>query len=198
MKNLVALLLLLLGGCVGMPDTVRPVENFELERYLGTWYEIARLDHPFERGLTRVSAEYSLREDKDVRVVNRGYNAEQQKWKQAEGRARFVRDPRTGYLKVSFFGPFYGSYVIFELDHDNYQYAVISGPDTSYLWILARTPQMDAKLKADLVARAAARALTRTPSYSSNTNEPSPVLTADGNRTRQAAVKKLLALTGPK
>ncbi len=157
MKNLVALLLLLLGGCVGMPDTVRPVENFELERYLGTWYEIARLDHPFERGLTRVSAEYSLREDKDVRVVNRGYNAEQQKWKQAEGRARFVRDPRTGYLKVSFFGPFYGSYVIFELDHDNYQYAVISGPDTSYLWILARTPQMDAKLKADLVARAAAR-----------------------------------------
>jgi apolipoprotein D and lipocalin family protein len=157
MKKLVALLALLLGGCVGMPDTVRPVEGFQLERYLGTWYEIARLDHPFERGLTRVRAEYSLREDGDVRVVNHGYNAEEGRWKKAEGRARFVQDPQTGYLKVSFFGPFYGSYVIFELDHENYQYAVVSGPDTSYLWILARTPEIDAELKAELTARAAAR-----------------------------------------
>lgn len=157
MKNLFALLVLLLGGCAGMPDTVRPVEDFKLERYLGTWYEIARLDHPFERGLTRVRAEYSLREDGDVRVINRGYNAKAGRWKQAEGRARFARNPQEGYLKVSFFGPFYGSYVIFELDHENYQYAVVSGPDTSYLWILARTPALDPKLKADLTARAAAR-----------------------------------------
>lgn len=157
MKNVFALLTLLLGGCVGMPDTVRPVENFQLQRYLGTWYEIARLDHSFERGLTRVRAEYSLREDGDVRVVNRGYDPGRGTWKQAEGRARFVLDQQTGYLKVSFFGPFYGSYVIFELDHQNYQYAMVSGPDTSYLWILARTPHMDAALKADLTARAAAR-----------------------------------------
>lgn len=157
MKKLVALLALLLGGCVGMPDTVRPVEGFKLERYLGTWYEIARLDHPFERGLTRVRAEYSLREDGDVRVVNHGYNAEKGRWKKAEGRARFVQDSQTGYLKVSFFGPFYGSYVIFELDHENYQYAVVSGPDTSYLWILARTPEMGAELKAELTAKASAR-----------------------------------------
>ncbi|MDP3430627.1 MAG: lipocalin family protein [Desulfomicrobium sp.] len=157
MKKLVALLALLLGGCVGMPDTVRPVEGFQLERYLGTWYEIARLDHPFERGLTRVRAEYSLREDGDVRVVNHGYNAGEGRWKKAEGRARFVQDSQTGYLKVSFFGPFYGSYVIFELDHENYQYAVVSGPDTSYLWILARTPEMGAELKAELTAKAAAR-----------------------------------------
>lgn len=157
MKHLLALLALLLGGCVSLPDNVRPVGDFKLERYLGTWYEIARLDHSFERGLSRVTAEYSLREDGGVRVVNRGYSARDGKWKQAEGRAYFVRDPQTGFLKVSFFGPFYGSYVIFELDHENYGYAVVSGPDTSYLWILARTPRMDESLRRDLVARAAAR-----------------------------------------
>ncbi|HCU68099.1 MAG TPA: lipocalin [Desulfomicrobium sp.] len=157
MKHLLALLALLLGGCVSLPDNVRPVGDFKLERYLGTWYEIARLDHSFERGLSRVTAEYSLREDGGVRVVNRGYSARDGKWKQAEGRAYFVRDPQTGFLKVSFFGPFYGSYVIFELDHENYGHAVVSGPDTSYLWILARKPVMDESLKRDLVARAAAR-----------------------------------------
>jgi len=156
MKTLIAVLALLLGGCVGMPDTVRPVGNFQLERYLGTWYEIARLDHPFERGLSRVSAEYSLREDGGVRVVNRGYNAKEKKWKEAEGKAYFVQDPQTGFLKVSFFGPFYGAYVIFELDPD-YRYAVVSGPDTSYLWILAREKHLDAALKQELVAKAAAR-----------------------------------------
>lgn len=157
MKKLAALLALLLSGCVGMPANVQPVGNFELDRYLGTWYEIARLDHSFERGLSRVTAHYSLREDGGVRVVNRGYSAKDGKWKQAEGRAYFVQDPRTGFLKVSFFGPFYGSYVIFELDRENYAYAVVSGPDTSYLWILARDPVMDEGLKKDLVARAAAR-----------------------------------------
>ncbi len=157
MKKLAALLALLLSGCVGMPANVQPVGNFELDRYLGTWYEIARLDHSFERGLSRVTAHYSLREDGGVRVVNRGYSAKDGKWKQAEGRAYFVQDPRTGFLKVSFFGPFYGSYVIFELDRENYAYAVVSGPDTSYLWILARDPVMDEGLKKDLVARAVAR-----------------------------------------
>lgn len=157
MKTLVAILALLLGGCVGMPDTVRPVENFQLERYLGTWYEIARLDHSFERGLSRVSAEYSLREDGGVRVVNRGYNAMTGKWEQAEGKAFFVEDPQTGFLKVSFFGPFYGAYVIFELDHEGYRHAVVSGPDTSYLWILAREKRLDDALRRELMAKAAAR-----------------------------------------
>jgi apolipoprotein D and lipocalin family protein len=156
MKTLVAFLALLLAGCVGMPDTVRPVGNFQLERYLGTWYEIARLDHSFERGLSQVSAEYSLREDGGVRVLNRGYKAKDGKWKEAEGKAYFVQDSQTGFLKVSFFGPFYGSYVIFELDPD-YRYAVVSGPDTSYLWILARDRKLDEGLKRDLIARAAAR-----------------------------------------
>jgi apolipoprotein D and lipocalin family protein len=133
---------LLLAGCVGMPDGVKPVGNFDLERYLGTWYEIARLDHRFERGLDNVSANYSLKDDGGVRVINRGYSIEKGKWEEAEGKAYFVGATDQGYLKVSFFGPFYGSYVIFELDQENYQYAFISGPDLSYLWLLSRTPEI--------------------------------------------------------
>ena len=125
-----------------MPEKVTPVENFELNRYLGKWYEIARLDHPFERGLERVTAEYSMREDGGVSVVNRGYSIKDEEWKAAEGKAYFVDDENKGYLKVSFFGPFYGSYVVFEIDEENYSYAFVSGPDTSYLWLLARTPEI--------------------------------------------------------
>ena len=133
-------LLVLLNGCIGVPDNITPVKGFELNRYLGKWYEIARLDHGFERGLERVSAEYSLREDGGVRVVNRGYSVEDGEWQQAEGKPYFVRGPDEGYLKVSFFGPFYGSYVLFELDREKYQYAFVAGPDKSYRWLLSRTP----------------------------------------------------------
>ena len=149
--------IVLLAGCVGIPDGVAPVENFELARYLGTWYEIARLDHSFERGLSRVTAEYSLREDGGVRVVNRGYSEQDKEWKEAEGKAYFVDRADQGHFKVSFFGPFYGSYIVFELDRDSYQYALVSGPDKSYFWILARRPEMDKELKERLVAKAAAR-----------------------------------------
>jgi apolipoprotein D and lipocalin family protein len=149
--------IVLLAGCVGIPDGVAPVENFELARYLGTWYEIARQDHSFERGLSRVTAEYSLREDGGVRVVNRGYSEKEREWKEAEGKAYFVDRADQGHFKVSFFGPFYGSYIVFELDRDSYQYALVSGPDKSYFWILARRPEMDKELKERLVAKAAAR-----------------------------------------
>ena len=155
MRKIVIVLVLLLNGCVGIPENVNPVENFRLEKYLGKWYEIARLDHPFERGLTRVTAEYSLRDDGGVRVLNRGYSDKEQTWKEAEGKAYFVQRPDQGYLKVTFFGPFYGSYIVFELDHDNYQYSLVSGPDKSYLWILARDPEISADLKNILVAKAA-------------------------------------------
>ncbi len=131
---------LLLTGCTGMPDSITPVSNFQVQRYLGTWYEIARLDHSFERGLQQVTANYSLRDDGGVRVLNRGFSPEEQSWQEAEGKAYFVENSDTGYLKVSFFGPFYGSYVVFALDHENYQYAFISGPSTDYLWLLSRTP----------------------------------------------------------
>ena len=146
--------LLLVAGCLGMPVGVTPVDDFDLQRYLGTWYEIARLDHSFERGLSRVTAEYSMRDDGGVRVLNRGWSAANGAWEDAEGRAFFVEDPATGYLKVSFFGPFYGSYVIAELEQDDYAYALISGPDTSYLWILARAPTLEPTVLQRLVARA--------------------------------------------
>jgi apolipoprotein D and lipocalin family protein len=123
---------------------------------LGNWYEIARLDPSFERGLTRVSANYSMRDDGVVRVLNRGYSEKENKWKQAEGKAYFVQGADKGYLKVSFFGPFYGSYIIFELDHENYRYSLVCGPDKSYLWILAREPEIKDDLKDTLIAKAAA------------------------------------------
>jgi apolipoprotein D and lipocalin family protein len=138
-----------------MPPGVEPVTGFELDRYLGRWYEIARLDHSFERGLERVTAEYSMRPDGGVRVVNRGYSVQKGEWEEAEGRAYFVEDESEGYLKVSFFGPFYGSYVVFGLDHEAYQYSFVSGPDTGYLWLLARTPTVDPALVDDFVERAA-------------------------------------------
>ena len=135
-----------LVACTSIPEGIHPVEGFELNRYLGTWYEIARLDHSFERGLERVSAHYSLRDDGGVNVVNKGYSAQENKWKQAEGKAYFVRAGNEGYLKVSFFGPFYGSYVIFELDKKNYSYAFVTGYDKSFLWLLSRTPSVDDSL----------------------------------------------------
>ena len=135
----------LLSGCLGMPAQVQPVGDFDLNSYLGKWYEIARLDHSFERGLDQVTATYSLREDGGVSVINRGYSSDEPGWQEAEGRAYFVNSPDEGYLKVSFFGPFYGSYVIFELDSD-YQYAFVTGPNTGYLWLLARQPMVDPDL----------------------------------------------------
>lgn len=154
-KRLSLVLALLLTGCVGIPENVKPVENFKLQKYLGKWYEIARLDHSFERGLSRVSADYSVRADGGVRVINRGYSEKDKIWKEAVGKAYSVGRTDQGYLKVSFFGPFYGSYVVCELDHENYQYSLVCGPDTSYLWILSRTPEIKNEVRDLLVEKAA-------------------------------------------
>lgn len=145
---------LLLGGCTGMPEGARPVDNFELDRYLGRWYEIARLDHSFERGLQRVSADYDLRDDGGVRVVNQGFDTAKQEWQRAEGKAYFIDATDVGRLKVSFFGPFYGAYNVIALD-DDYRYAMVSGPNLSYLWILAREPQLDPDIMDGLLSQAA-------------------------------------------
>ncbi|MDF2153461.1 lipocalin family protein [Vibrio sp. CAU 1672] len=136
-----ALSVLMLVGCTAKPDSVEPVENFELSPYLGKWYEIARLDHSFERGLSQVSAVYQPLPDGGIKVLNRGYSEEEQQWSQAEGKAHFVAGESTGHLKVSFFGPFYSSYVIFELGEE-YDYAFVSGYNHDYLWLLSRTPQV--------------------------------------------------------
>lgn len=155
-----ALLVLLLGNalasCTGTPEGVEPVSGFELERYLGKWYEIARLDHSFERGLEQISAEYSLREDGGVRVINRGYSLKDGGWREAEGKAYFVRNPDEGYLKVSFFGPFYGAYVVFGLDKENYEYSFVTGPNRSYLWLLSRSPVVSPEVLELFVERAKA------------------------------------------
>jgi len=149
----VVFMLLLISGCRGLPEGVHPVKGFDLNNYMGKWYEIARLDHSFEHGLNRVTAEYSLRNDGGVKVVNKGFSFTKKKWKDAEGKAYFVRDRDEGYLKVSFFGPFYGSYVIFELDTDKYQYAFVTSSNTSYLWLLARTPSVSKELVERFVER---------------------------------------------
>lgn len=146
---------MLLSGCAVAPDGVKPVSGFELDRYLGTWYEIARLDHRFERGMSNVTASYSLRDDGGVKVVNRGYLADKQEWDTADGKAFFVGDENVGQLKVSFFGPFYGGYNVIALDKDGYQYSMVAGPDRSYLWILSRTPALDPTTLAALVDQAA-------------------------------------------
>ncbi len=140
-------LFILLIGCTGIPNGVTPVKNFDESRYLGKWYEIARLDHAFERGLSHVTAEYALRKDGGINVVNRGFSVASNTWEEATGKAYFVGKRDEGHLKVSFFGPFYGSYVVFELDEVNYQYAFVSGYDTSYLWLLSRTPTIGEHIK---------------------------------------------------
>ena len=145
-KLLLIIIVFSLSGCLGMPQLVKPVNGFELNNYLGTWYEIARLDHSFEKGLNQVTAEYTLRNDGGVSVMNRGFSVEENNWKEAEGKAYFVNGETEGYLKVSFFGPFYGSYVIFELEQKNYDYAFVSGPNNDYLWLLSRSPSVAPKV----------------------------------------------------
>ncbi|MDH3329791.1 MAG: lipocalin family protein [Desulfobulbaceae bacterium] len=147
---------LFVNGCMGAPEGVHPVEDFEYNKYLGKWYEIARLDHSFERGLNSVTAEYSLRDDGGLRVINRGFSSAENKWKEAEGKAYFVRGQDEGYLKVSFFGPFYGSYIVFDLDKEKYQYAFVAGYNKSYLWLLSRTPTVSNELVDEFVKRSEA------------------------------------------
>ena len=151
MKRLLLIVLFALSGCTGIPKGIQPVENFELEPYLGTWYEIARFDHRFERGLSDVTANYTMRDDGGVRVLNRGFNTKKGEWNEAEGKAYFTDSPDIGRLKVSFFGPFYGGYNVFALG-DDYEYSLVTGPNRSYLWILAREPELPTAMLDDLLA----------------------------------------------
>ncbi len=123
----------LLAGCgPSTPEGIDPIRGFDVERYMGRWYEIARLDHRFERGLEQVTANYSLQRDGTVEVVNRGFETADGKWREARGKARFVGSPEVGALEVSFFGPFYGGYNIVDLD-PAYQHVLIAAPNRSYL-----------------------------------------------------------------
>jgi len=154
LQALMLALALLAASCTGVPEGIKPVQGFELKPYLGVWHEVARLDHSFERGLTQVTATYGLRDDGSVKVLNRGWDAAQGKWKEAEGRALFVGPSNEGRLKVSFFGPFYGAYNV--IDYDPLKYSMITGPDRSYFWILSREPKLDAQTLDRLIKRAQA------------------------------------------
>ena len=150
-----ALLLALASACTHVPDGIEPVTGFQVDRYMGRWYEIARLDHSFERGLEQITANYALQPDGTVEVINRGFDVAKGEWQEARGKAKFRDSPDVGALKVSFFGPFYGGYNVVEID-PGYQHVLIAGPNRSYLWILSRTPTPPQETIDRLVARAAA------------------------------------------
>lgn len=124
-----------------IPAGVEPVENFDLHRYLGKWYEVARIDHSFEKGLQRTQAEYSLGRDGTIFVTNRGYDPKRGEWKVSHGKAKPTIAPDIAALKVSFFGPFYSGYNVVALCKD-YQWAMVIGSKLDYFWILSRKPSL--------------------------------------------------------
>ena len=160
MRAFYILLLFCLSGCTGIAPGLVPVSNFESDRYLGKWYEIARLDHSFERGLSDVSANYSVRDDGGITVVNQGFSITKNKSNTAEGKAYFVGDRTIGHLKVSFFGPFYGSYVVFDLDAVNYQHAYVGSYNKNYLWLLSRTRNVTEARKQHFIYSAKSKGYT--------------------------------------
>ena len=145
---------LLLGVC--MTTSSQQIDNstitmFDLNRYLGKWYEVARYDHAFERGLVGTTAEYSLLEDGKIKVLNSGYiNTLDGTYQQSVGRAKPNRNGKAGQLRVSFFGPFYSDYYILDLAPD-YSYSVVGSSSPKYLWILSRTPHLNPKVQSEIL-----------------------------------------------
>lgn len=137
---------LMTNSCATIPKGATAVSPFNIDKYTGKWYEIARFDFRFERNLDNTTAEYSPNDDGTIRVVNRGYNYVTNEWKQATGKAKFRGDSDTGTLKVSFFGPFYSPYNIIALD-SHYQYALVAGKNLKYMWILSRTVTIPEDIK---------------------------------------------------
>ena len=133
----VAFLIAISYSCNTIPDGAVAVTPFDKSRYLGKWYEIARLDFKYEKDLNNVTAEYSLNKNGSIRVKNRGYNTKKREWKDAIGKAKFVKKDTIAMLKVSFFGPFYSGYNVLAID-DQYRYALVAGESLKYLWILSR------------------------------------------------------------
>ncbi|MBE6350241.1 MAG: lipocalin [Spirochaetaceae bacterium] len=149
---LVAVLLCfgLVVACASIPNGIKPVSNFDLNKYLGEWYEIARFDFAHEKDMDNVTARYSLNKDGSVRVENRGYDYKKGKWKESIGKAKFVGSSSVGELKVSFFGPFYSGYNVIKIDPD-YNHVLVVGENYNYLWILSRTKTIPEEVKKDYV-----------------------------------------------
>lgn len=141
-----------LNSCAsGLPEGAEPVRNFQADQYMGTWFEIARYDFRFEKNLKNVTARYSNNPDGTVRVVNRGYDYKKNVWKESTGEARFVKDKNTAMLKVAFFKPVWAAYNIISID-DNYQYALVVGHNTKYLWILSRDKTLPPNIRKKYIA----------------------------------------------
>lgn len=138
--------ILLINSCVSIPKTAAAVTNFDANRYLGKWYEIARIDFRFEKNMNNTTAQYSMNPDGSIKVVNRGFKYTVNEWKEAVGKAKFVESPDIARLKVSFFGPFYAGYNVVELDKD-YKYALVIGNSARYCWILSRTTTIPQNIK---------------------------------------------------
>lgn len=147
---LIACGILLINSCSSIPEKAKPVENFDVNRYLGVWYEIARFDFRFEKDLDNTSAQYQLDENGNVMVLNSGYNFVKNKWTKADGLAKFRGNKDIAALKVSFFGPFYAGYNVVALD-EQYQYALIAGKKLDYLWILSRTKTIPEEIKTEYI-----------------------------------------------
>lgn len=144
-----------LTSCSHIPEKAKPISDFDANRYLGTWYEIARFDYRFEKNLDNVTAQYSLLENGDIKVFNSGYDYVKNEWKSSTGSARFREDKNTAALKVTFFKPFYSGYNVIALD-DNYQYALIAGKNLEYLWLLSREKTMPEEIRNQYLQKAEA------------------------------------------
>ena len=141
----------LFSSCASIPKNAKAVTNFELNRYLGSWYEIARFDFRFEKNLDNVAAQYSLNKKGTIKVVNSGYNFKSKEWKSVKGIAKFKKDKSVAEIKVSFFRPFYSGYNVVAIDKD-YKYALVAGKDLSYLWILSRAQTIPENIKNEYLA----------------------------------------------
>jgi apolipoprotein D and lipocalin family protein len=144
------ILLFIIAGvysCSTIPKGAEAVKPFYKEKYLGKWYEIARLDFKFEKNMNNTTAEYSLNDNGTIKVNNQGYNTKKEKWSQAIGKVKFVDKEDIAMLKVSFFGPFYAGYNVIAIDPE-YQYALVAGKNTDYLWILSRQTTIPDDIKA--------------------------------------------------
>lgn len=141
------------ASCKTIPKGMTPVKDLDVNKYLGKWYEIARLDFKFEKNMTNTTAHYSLNDNGSIKVVNEGYDTVKNENKKSEGVAKLVGEEKEGKLKVSFFGPFYSPYNIIAIE-DNYKYALIMGKNTDYLWILSREKSVPKKVKDQFLQKA--------------------------------------------
>ena len=138
---------IILNSCsVGIPKGATAIQNFDSEKYLGKWYEIARFDYRFEKNLDNVTATYSLNSDGTIKVDNKGYDYVKKEWKQSVGEARFVNSKNEARLKVTFFKPFWAGYNVIDID-ENYQNALVVGKNLDYIWILSREKTIPENMK---------------------------------------------------